>query len=72
MHTALLATIHAAKGDPDEACRYGDQAVTHLRTVESRRVRRHLTELTDRLSPHRRVPVAAEFFDHHHGLLVVA
>ncbi|MBO3742701.1 hypothetical protein [Actinoplanes flavus] len=72
LHTALLATIHAATGDLDEACRYGDQAVPHLRTVESRRVRQRLTELTDRLSPHRRVPVVAEFFDRHHHLLAVA
>lgn len=72
LHTALLATIHAANGDLDEACRSGDQAIPHLHTVKSQRVRQRLTELTDRLRPHCTEPVVAEFFDRHHGLLHAA
>ncbi|MEV6304597.1 hypothetical protein AB0M02_34670 [Actinoplanes sp. NPDC051861] len=72
LHTALLATIHAAQGDLDEACLYGDQAVPYLRTVQSMRVRQRLIELMDRLRPHRRVPIVAEFFDHHRDLLATA
>ncbi|WP_328474995.1 NUDIX hydrolase [Actinoplanes sp. NBC_00393] len=69
LHTALLATVHAANGDLDEACRYGDQAIPHLHTVTSQRVRQRLTELIYRLRPHRLEPVVAEFFDRHRGLL---
>jgi hypothetical protein len=72
LHTALLATIHAERGDLDAACSYGDQAAAHSRTVQSRRVRQRLTELTDRLNPHRRVPVVAQFLARHHELLTAA
>ncbi|GLW35046.1 hypothetical protein [Actinoplanes regularis] len=72
LHTALLATVHAATGELDEACRYGDQAIPHLHTVKSQRVRQRLAELTNRLRPHRTEPVVAEFFDRHHELLAAA
>lgn len=72
LHTALLATIHVDHGDLEAACGFGDQAVPHLRTVPSRRVRQRLTELTHRLTPHRRVPVVAQFFDRHHEALTAA
>jgi tetratricopeptide (TPR) repeat protein len=69
LHTALLATIHVGNGDLEEACRYGDQAVPHLRAVRSQRVRSRLTELTDRLRPYRREAVVADFFNRQYDLI---
>ena len=69
LHTALLATAHADRRNLDEACAYGDRAVTHAAAVQSRRVHQRLTELALRLHPHRGVPVVAAFFDRHRDVL---
>jgi len=72
LHNALLATIHADHGDLDIACDYGSQALEHTSSVKSRRVRERLTELTDRLNPHRSVPIVNSFLEQHHDLLTAA
>lgn len=72
LHTSLLATIHAAGRELEQACRYGDEAVAHLHTVPSQRVRHRLTELIHHLRPHRKEPIVADFFDRHHALLAAA
>jgi hypothetical protein len=52
LHTALLATTHAASGQLDAACEVGSEALALSSAVQSARVRERLVELAGRLRPH--------------------
>jgi len=69
LHTALLASTHAAAGELDEACHLGHQTIQHSRTISSGRVQHRLAELAQALTPHRSVAGVADFFEQHRSTL---
>jgi tetratricopeptide (TPR) repeat protein len=69
LHNALIATVHADRGDLHAACDFGDHALRESPSVQSGRVRQRLTELAVQLRQHRTAPVVANLLERHHTAL---
>jgi len=63
LHTALIATAHAAAGDMDAAAELGLRALDMAGAVRSRRVRERFDDLAHRLTGHRKTGAVDQFLD---------
>lgn len=61
LHTVLLASVLAAKGDLDGATETAQQVRAAATTIKSRRLDERLNEFAARLTPHRAAPVVANY-----------
>jgi hypothetical protein len=63
----LLATAHAAAGEPERACEVAEAALSLVNGLRSTRVRHELRRLRATLHRHRRDPEVARFLDQTRG-----
>jgi cytochrome c551/c552 len=61
LHTVLLASVLAAKGDLDGATETAQQVDVAATTIRSRRLNERLNEFAARLAPYRAAPVVADY-----------